>query len=197
MTKMKILSHDIAWGLRTSLGFAAGYVVIAALIFLLTRGEGFTSRGVSFQGVATVYIASSVFVGLILGLFRKYLGHAIVGTLVAIVAVFPLSTAISIMRSGSPSNWGDETWVPTVITAFVFGILGSHMIRSTGSKLLARAEGTCAHRQREEVYTNGARYYRVPFGIIAKQSAHSRRNYLQANVREGAVTQACACVLPI
>jgi hypothetical protein len=121
---------DIGWGAKYGLTFAIVIFLISILFYALSGGESFAKRGLSLGQVGAFYLLAGTLAGSIVGAARKYLRSAVVRLAVGIVAAIPVSVGVSLMRSGSPTTWDDSTWVPTALTAIIFGIFGSMIFGS-------------------------------------------------------------------
>ena len=127
---ISISAANIRWGIRWGTTLASIYSLLALVINGLSAGEAFSRKGITLGQTIALYMASGVIGGIVVGLLRPVMKTRFGASAVGVVAAIPLSVGISILRSGSPSGWNDETWVPTLITAGVLGGLGAQVLWS-------------------------------------------------------------------
>jgi hypothetical protein len=130
MTAANQRLSDVGWGAKYGLTLALVIFLIALVFYALSGGESFAKRGLNLAQVALFYLVAGTLAGAIVGAARKHLGSAVVRLVIGIVAAVPISVGVSLMRSGSPTTWDDSTWVPTALTAIIFGIFGSMVFGS-------------------------------------------------------------------
>ena len=124
---------NIRWGIQWGMTIASIYSLIALVINRLSAGQAFSRKGITLGQTIALYMISGLIGGIVIGSLRPVMKSKLGASAVGVIAAFPLSVGISVMRSGAPSGWNDETWVPTVITAVVFGIIGAQVFWSEPS----------------------------------------------------------------
>jgi len=130
---VSIKGANIRWGIQWGMIIASIYSLIALVLNGFSSGQAFSRKGITVGQTIALYFISGLIAGVIIGSLRPIMKTKLGASAVGVIAAFPLSVGISVMRSGSPSGWNDETWVPTVITAVVFGIIGARVFWSEPS----------------------------------------------------------------
>jgi hypothetical protein len=127
------LRRDLSWGVKWGIWFAIGYSVLAlvpALIRAITGATTLGGRAISFFAILSIYFASGLGVGLIVGLCRPWLSSVIGAFLVGIVCGVPVALAVRVGIFGL-HDWSTDDLLAGSIFAVVLGGLGGVQIWRT------------------------------------------------------------------
>lgn len=125
----------VGWGLFAGVFFCA----IAAVAIGLQGG--LPEPASSIVLFLSVYPATGIIGGVIVGALRTWINTRVRAMVVAMVVMLPAGAGFLVLRNGSPADWGGSSWFALLLGSIILGVMGGHQAWKASRPFPPNAKG--------------------------------------------------------